>query len=250
MKSVIFENCGDDDADYGKCELRRAQLQAACADPLKGMSADCQSFRVYQAAFKPNPAGKAIQRMPMQVDRIKPTMSCAKGDRQMCVADYCRAASAVGATREDLARCSQAQGLHAGQSSLRYLKDVKALDSNLNIVARLRPVTYIWNETNLRDLGFVAEDVASVDPLLVTYTEEGQIQGVKYGQISALLTGGMQELYGYCKATSDQQAELTRRLQSLETINAQLINQNKMLSLRLDRQAQELESIRIKMGFK
>ena len=44
------------------------------------------------------------------------------------------------------------------------------------------------------DLGFIAEEVAALDPLLATYDEEGAPSGVKYRHMTALLTQGIQDL--------------------------------------------------------
>ncbi len=44
------------------------------------------------------------------------------------------------------------------------------------------------------DLGFIAEEVADVDPLLATYGVDGAPGGVKYHHMTALLTQGIQEL--------------------------------------------------------
>ena len=41
--------------------------------------------------------------------------------------------------------------------------------------------------------GFIAEQVAAIDPLLATYDSDGQIQGVKYPQMTAVLVNAIQE---------------------------------------------------------
>lgn len=250
MKSVNFDKCYDDESQFGKCELRRAQMESICANPLSSLKSECQSFRIYMSSFMPTKPSKRVTRVPAQDDGIKPTESCAKGDRQMCVAEYCRMASSSGATKDDLDRCAQAQGLQSGQSSIRYLTGIKPMSSSLLELSRLRPVTYIWKASQLRDLGFIAENVSNVNPLLATYTEDGQIQGVKYGQMSALLTGGVQELYGMTLANSEQQGQLAHRLEDLERQNAQLVHENKSLVERMDSQLHELQSIKAKLGFK
>jgi hypothetical protein len=78
-------------------------------------------------------------------------------------------------------------------SSLRYKNNVENLPLGLDAVARLRPVTFNWKANGEPDLGFVAEEVHQVSPLLTTLNKDGQIEGVKYDRISAVLVKAIQE---------------------------------------------------------
>ena len=78
-------------------------------------------------------------------------------------------------------------------SSLRYKNNVENLQLGLETVARLRPVTFNWKTDGASDLGFVAEEVNQISPLLTTLNKEGQIEGVKYDRISAVLVKAVQE---------------------------------------------------------
>jgi len=78
-------------------------------------------------------------------------------------------------------------------SSLRYKDNVENLPLGLETVARLRPVTFNWKTNGAADLGFVAEEVNQISPLLTTLNTEGQIEGVKYDRISAVLVKAVQE---------------------------------------------------------
>lgn len=79
-------------------------------------------------------------------------------------------------------------------SSARYKSDIDDLHLGLDAVARLRPVSYTWKEGGMADIGFVAEEVAALDERLVTRNEQGQVEGVKYDRLSAVLAGAVQEL--------------------------------------------------------
>lgn len=83
-----------------------------------------------------------------------------------------------------LARCS---------SSLRYKNNVETFTAGLQLLERLRPVTYNWKINGTSDIGFIAEEVAGVEPLLATYNEDGQVEGVKYGQITTVLVNAVKE---------------------------------------------------------
>lgn len=96
-------------------------------------------------------------------------------------------------------------------SSLRqYKKNVKDLSLGLSDLLKLKPVEFDWKDMNMggHDLGFIAEEVEAVDPVLAEYTD-GKLSGVKYSQMSALLVKAMQEL----KAEND---ELRTRIERLE----------------------------------
>ncbi|QQS41639.1 MAG: tail fiber domain-containing protein [Acidobacteriota bacterium] len=93
-------------------------------------------------------------------------------------------------------------------SSIRYKENIRVFDHGLDLVSRLKPVTFDWKAGGRRDIGFVAEDVASVDPLLVTFNEDGQIEGVKYDRISVVLINAVKE----------QQTEIERLKAEIESL--------------------------------
>jgi hypothetical protein len=78
-------------------------------------------------------------------------------------------------------------------SSIRYKKDVTDLDLGLETVMKLRPREFTWKNEGNRDLGFIAEEIEKVDPLLAVYLD-GRVESVKYPQLTALLAKAMQEL--------------------------------------------------------
>src|SRR5262249_47404879 len=65
-------------------------------------------------------------------------------------------------------------------SSERYKTAVKSFLSGLDVVRRLRPITFKWKEGGASDIGFAAEEVERVEPLLATRNAKGEIEGVKY----------------------------------------------------------------------
>ena len=81
----------------------------------------------------------------------------------------------------------------ACSSSLRYKSNIAALGSGFELINQLRPVTFDWKQGGERDLGLVAEEVAKVEPLLVTRNERGEVEGVKYDRISVVLINAVKE---------------------------------------------------------
>jgi trimeric autotransporter adhesin len=78
-------------------------------------------------------------------------------------------------------------------SSLRYKTDVRPYTGGLDIIKRLRPIAFNWKEGGLRDVGFGAEDVSQVEPLLTTHNEKGELEGVKYAQVTTVLVNAINE---------------------------------------------------------
>ena len=97
-------------------------------------------------------------------------------------------------------------------SSRRYKKDIQPFTSGLSLINKLNPVTFRWKANDALDLGFVAEDVAEVEPLLTTTNTEGQIEGVKYDRISAVLVNAVKE----------QQTQIEEQQKKIETQQKQI----------------------------
>jgi hypothetical protein len=79
-------------------------------------------------------------------------------------------------------------------SSARYKEQLAELGLGLAEVLRMRPVGYVWKDGGMADVGFVAEEIARIDERLVTRNDKGEVEGVKYERLSAVLAGAVQEL--------------------------------------------------------
>ncbi len=124
---------------------------------------------------------------------------------------------------------SGANNISSCGSSLRYKKDVTRFAGGLDVVSRLRPISFTWKDHPERDLGFAAEDVAAIDPLLVTHNTKGEIEGVKYDRLTAVLTNAVQQ----------QQ----RTIETLQQQNAAVKNENTAIKARLDRLERSLGNL-------
>lgn len=102
--------------------------------------------------------------------------------------------------------------LSSCSSSLRYKEKVAEFQGGMSIVDRLRPVTFDWKVNQTRDLGLVAEDVAKVEPLLVTHNEKGEIEGVKYSRLNTVFINALKEheaeIRGLRQQIDHQRAEI------------------------------------------
>lgn len=110
-------------------------------------------------------------------------------------------------------------------SSIRYKSNISGFSSGLDLIRRLRPVTFQWKESGMRDLGLLAEDVNKVDPLLTTTNEKGEIEGVKYAQLSAV----------FINAFKDQQAQIEKLQAQIAAQQTQIKTLARRISLRSGR---------------
>jgi len=93
-------------------------------------------------------------------------------------------------------------------SSLRYKTDLRSFNRGLNLINRLQPITFKWKNDQTSDLGLGAEDVAKVEPLLVTHNADGEIEGVKYDRVAVVLINAVKE----------QQAQIERQQAEINSL--------------------------------
>ena len=89
-------------------------------------------------------------------------------------------------------------------SSARYKQHITDLELGLAVVERLRPVAYEWRQTHEADIGFVAEEIAAIDPRLVTRNAAGEVEGVKYERLTAVLAVALKDLDARLEAIERQ----------------------------------------------
>jgi hypothetical protein len=99
----------------------------------------------------------------------------------------------------------------------------------LETVDRFDPVTFEWKQVERRDLGLIAEDVERIDPILVTYNQDGQVEGVKYKQLTTVVINAVKEL----KAENE----------TLKLENVKLKNQLEEKTARQQKQIDELRDL-------
>jgi hypothetical protein len=91
--------------------------------------------------------------------------------------------------------CFNAAGdlLQCGASSLRFKTNVQPFLGGLNVITRLRPISFNWKEGGLPDIGLGAEDVARVAPSFVFTNSRGEVEGVRYERLNMLLINAVKE---------------------------------------------------------
>jgi len=80
-------------------------------------------------------------------------------------------------------------------SSARYKQDVISLQDQSTKIQQLRPVSFRYKQLPRESVqyGLIAEEVAKVYPELVTRNAKGQIEGVRYDELTPLLLVALQQ---------------------------------------------------------
>jgi hypothetical protein len=79
-------------------------------------------------------------------------------------------------------------------SSIRYKKDIVSIESTSSKLELLNPVRYKKIDTDVEEIGLIAEDVAELFPEVVKYDNQGRPDGVNYSRLSVILLKAVQEL--------------------------------------------------------
>jgi hypothetical protein len=103
-------------------------------------------------------------------------------------------------------------------SSLRYKQQIASFGGGLDLVRRFRPISFTWKSDGSRDLGLGAEDVAKVEPLLVTHNDKGEIEGVRYDRLNVVLINAIKQQQEQIETMRAENAALNARLRSVERI--------------------------------
>jgi hypothetical protein len=111
----------------------------------------------------------------------------------------------------ELATCS---------SSLRYKSNVATFAGGLDIINRLRPISFKWKQDGMPDIGLGAEEVAQVEPLLTFRNAKGEIEGVKYNQLSAVFVNAFKEQQEQIREQQAVAERAQEQIAALETANA------------------------------
>jgi len=95
-------------------------------------------------------------------------------------------------------------------SSLRYKTNINSFGLGLDVVNRLKPITFDWKDNGLTDLGLGAEEVAAVNENLVIRNAEGRVEGVKYDRIGVVLINVVKEQQTQIEELKKQIADLKK----------------------------------------
>jgi hypothetical protein len=111
-------------------------------------------------------------------------------------------------------------------SSRRYKQQVAEMSEESDVLMKLRPVSFYYrpdlDETQLRQYGLVAEEVAEVAPGLVAYDQEGAPQTVRYHFVNAMLLNEVQRQRRQLEAQDAEMRELRTQESKIQYLEARL----------------------------
>jgi hypothetical protein len=111
--------------------------------------------------------------------------------------------------------CHEAGTLIQCPSTQRAKNQIRSFHTGSTLLQRLRPVTFLWKGNGQPDIGLIAEEVAQVEPRLVTHDfKTGEITGVKYDHLTAVLINAFKEQQAQIAAQQRQIASLKQLVSS------------------------------------
>ena len=88
----------------------------------------------------------------------------------------------------------EVNGTITESSSIRYKENVKTIKYGLDEILKMRGVSYTKKDTQSHEIGVIAEEVNELVPEVVIKSEEGEVESVAYGRLTAVLIEAVKEL--------------------------------------------------------
>jgi len=131
-------------------------------------------------------------------------------------------------------------GVVLSPSSARFKDEIKPMDKASEAILAFKPVTFRYKKNidpvGMPQFGLVAEEVAKVNPDLVTHDEKGQLYSVRYEAVNAMLLNEFLKEH--------------RKVEELQATADQQAKEIKALSATLKEQAAQIQKVsaRVEMG--
>jgi hypothetical protein len=113
--------------------------------------------------------------------------------------------------------------LSVAASSVRFKDDIKPMDNASEAILALKPVTFRYKKEidadRIPQFGLVAEEVAKVNPDLVTRDADGKVFAVRYEAVNAML---LNEFLKEHRKVEQMQKQIDALTAGLQKVNAQL----------------------------
>ena len=112
--------------------------------------------------------------------------------------------------------------VRCGSSSLKWKTNVQSYHSGLDVINRLRPISFNWKDGGAKDIGLAAEEVAKVAPPFAYTNSKGEVEGVKYERLNILLINAVKE----------QQAQISLQQRQIDNQRKQIRGLTKIVCAR------------------
>ena len=109
--------------------------------------------------------------------------------------------------------------LYTSDQSLKH--NIATITDALDIVGKLRGVTFNWNNTGRPDAGLVAQEVEKVLPQLVITDPKTGLKAVEYGNLTGVLIEAVKQQQQEITDLKVQQTSLEQRIEALEAARKQ-----------------------------
>jgi hypothetical protein len=125
-------------------------------------------------------------------------------------------------------------------SSMRFKKDIDAMDNSSEAIFSLKPVTFHYknDKTNTPQWGLIAEDVAKVNPALIAVDSEKKPYTVRYDQVNAMLLNEFLKEHSKVEKLEATVAKLVATVKEqaaqIQNVSAQLATANGAAGMRSD----------------
>ena len=107
-------------------------------------------------------------------------------------------------------------------SARRFKTDIGDMENASAGLLALRPVTFHYkrelDKAGIPQFGLIAEEVAKVNPDLVTYDAKGELSTVRYDAVNAML---LNEFLKACRQIDAQQKQIDALTAGLQTLSGQ-----------------------------
>ena len=139
--------------------------------------------------------------------------------------------------------------LGTATSSARFKKKIKAMDKASESLLAFNPVSFQYDSDpkGTPQFGLIAEEVAKVNPDLVSRDRQGDIDSVRYGAVNAML---LNQFLKEHKAFLEEQRKVQERQAAITQLQSTVAQQQKdfqariaQLGKRADEQASQLQEV-------
>jgi hypothetical protein len=134
-------------------------------------------------------------------------------------------------------------------SSGRFKKEIKPIDKASEVIPALKPVSFQYRSDpkGTPQFGLIAEEVAKVNPDLVLRDRNGEIYGVRYEAVNAML---LNQFLKQHKALLEEQRKVQEQQATIAQLKSTVAQQQKdfqatmaQLAKRADEQASEIQKV-------
>ena len=116
-------------------------------------------------------------------------------------------------------------------SSRRYKKEIRPME-DIDWLYRLKPVNFRYkaDHSGMKQYGLIAEDVEKVNPLFVSYNEQGRPETVQYSRLITPMLKALQEQRKTIEALQKKIDKLESEKSGISALQQQLAEQARMIS--------------------